>query len=201
VDRLRDYCHSPEAPKEQIKEKWLNDRSQNGITNGFVTADTVAHGNFPHHILLEGNVFYNGCIDVSHRTNGPHFFFRNKALGQPKNYSWWQVGLGIVVMGTNDGQVIVGNYLANDSAIALQPYRGSRAPENCLVGGNLVKGQVEWGVLPAEGGLPDSLYRKGKPSYWPEDLAWPPFGPDVEKVEERKRPAQLRYEKRLAAKP
>lgn len=196
VDRLRDFMHSDKAPKEKVREKWLTNKSLNKIGRTFVTADTVAHGNFPHHILLEGNVFYNGCIDVSHKTNGPHFLFRNKALGQPKNFGYWQEGCGIVIMGENDGQVVVGNYLANDSKIHIQKHRAPRTAKDLLIGGNVISGKVEWGPFPPETKFPPSLYLKKKPSFWPADLAWPPYGPDVKDPLKNKLPAQVRYESR-----
>jgi len=200
IDRLRDLGNSPNASKEKFRnQKWLRTKAMNGVTTGFVTADTVAHGNFPHHILLEGNVFYNACVDVSHNINGPHFLFRNKALGQPKYYGWWQESCGITIMGENDDQVVVGNVLANDSKILLHKHRAPRLPENTLIAGNVVKGETDWGPMPADTKLPRSLYLKEKPSFWPEDLAWPPFGPDVPESGQNKLPAQLRYEARTAS--
>lgn len=194
VDRVRDLAHSPDAPKECRDEKWINSKQRNGITNAFITADVVAHGNFPHTILFEGNVFYDACVDRSHVTNGPHFFFRNCALGQPPKYGWWQEGAGIVIMGTNDRQFVVGNVLRNDSVVLLQKHQDPRTSEHSLVAGNVVKGKADWGPLPPGTKLPPSLYRKDRPAYWPNDLAWPPFGPDVPGAASARIPAQLRYE-------
>jgi hypothetical protein len=195
VDRLRDLSRSPDAPPKFRDQNWLANRQLNGITSGFVTAEVVAHGNYPHNVLLEGNVFYIACVDRSHTTNGPHFIFRNGALGQPKLYGWWQEGCGIVVMGENDNQVIVGNYLFNDSVVLLQKHQDTRTSENTLIAGNVVKGQVDWGPLPADTKLPRSLYLKDRPAFWPQDLAWPAFGPDVADPASARIPAQLRYER------
>jgi hypothetical protein len=195
VDRVRDLAHSPNAPPQCRDEKWINSRKLNGITDAFITSEVAAHGNFPHQVLLEGNVFYIACVDRSHHTNGPHFFFRNCALGQPRKYGWWQEGAGIVVMGVNDDQVIVGNFLRNDSVILLQKHEDPRTSQNTLIAGNVVKGQVDWGPLPAETKLPPSLYLKERPAFWPKDLAWPPFGPDAAGAASAKIPAQLRYER------
>lgn len=191
VDRVRDLAHSPNAPAECRDEKWINSKERNGISSAFITADLVAHGNFPHNILVEGNVFYNGCVDISHVGNGPHFFFRNCALGQPPRYAWWQEGAGIVIMGANDNQVVVGNLLRNGSTILLQKHTDPRASENSLIAGNVVKGAVDWGPLPAGTKLPPSLYLKARPAWWPAGLPWPAFGPDARNG---KIPAQLRYE-------
>jgi len=155
--------------------------------------------------MRTGNVFYNACVDVSHNINGPHFLingphflFRNKALGQPKYYGWWQESCGITIMGENDGQIVVGNVLANDSKIFLHKHSAPRLPEDTLIVGNVVKGETDWGPMPADTKLPRSLYLTEKPSFWPEDLAWPPFGPDVPESGQSKLPAQLRYEARTA---
>jgi hypothetical protein len=195
VDRVRDRCHGPNAPAECRDQKWINNRQLNGITSAFITSDICAHGNYPHNVLLEGNVFYNGCVDRSHTTNGPHVFFRNGALGQPRLYGWWQEGAGIVVMGENDNQVVVGNCLYNDSGILLQKHQDARTSQNTLIAGNIVKGQVEWGPLPADTKLPPSLYLKERPAFWPKDLPWPAFGPDVADLASARIPAQLRYER------
>lgn len=193
VDRVRDLALSPNAPPECRDEKWINSKQLNGITNAFITSEVAAHGNFAHHILFEGNVFYIACVDRSHETNGPQFFFRNCALGQPPKYGWWQEGAGIVIMGINDNQVVVGNYLRNGSVVLVQKFEDTRTSLNSLIAGNVVKGKVDWGALPADTKLPDSLYLKSRPAYWPKDLAWPPFGPDVPGSATAKIPAQLRY--------
>jgi hypothetical protein len=195
VDRVRDLAHAPNAPAECRDEKWINSKQRNGITSAFITADVVAHGNFPHTILFEGNVFYNACVDRSHKTNGPHFFFRNCALGQPPKYGWWQEGAGIVIMGPNDRQFVVGNTLRNDSVVLLQKHEDPRTSEGSLIAGNVIKGKPDWGPLPADTRLPASLFRKERPAYWPKDLVWPPFGPDVQGAATAKIPAQLRYER------
>ena len=50
------------------------------------------------------------------------------------------------------------------------------------------------GPLPPETKLPPSLYLKDMPTFWPKDLAWPPFGPEVAGSASARIPAQLRYE-------
>ncbi len=40
--------------------------------------------------------------------------------------------------------------------------------------------------------LPDSLYLPGKPAWWLDGLAWPPFGPDGSTAD-NKIPAQVRF--------
>ena len=67
---------------------------------------------------------------------------------------------------------------------------------DCFFDEAKVKGEVDWGPLPADTRLPPSLYLKNRPSFWPEDLVWPPFGPDVSEWVKKKLPAQLRYEAR-----
>jgi hypothetical protein len=201
VDRMRDLALSPHAPPQCRDQQWINSKKLNGITDAVVTAEVVAHGNFPHHVLFEGNVFYIACVDRSHTTNGVNVFFRNCALGQPPKYGWWQEGAGIVIMGTNDDQVVVGNYLRNDAVVLLQKHEDPRTSLNSLIAGNVVKGQVDWGPLPADTKLPASLYLKDRPPYWPPELAWPPFGPDAAGSATDRIPAQIRYEREVQARP
>ena len=191
VDRVRDLAHRPDAPAECRDQAWLNSRARNGLSDAYVTADVVAHGNQPHQILLEGNVFYVGCVDHSHSPNGPHVFFRNRALGQPKRYGWWQEGCGLVIEGDNDRQVMVGNELANDSTVLLMKHTYARTSLGSLIAGNLLSGRVDWGELPADTVLPPSLYLKTRPAFWPAELAWPAFGPGA--TANGSIPAQLRY--------
>ncbi|MCW8133387.1 MAG: hypothetical protein KIS92_23795 [Planctomycetota bacterium] len=200
VDRVRDRCMQPDVSGDVGTEKWINSRAANGISEAMLTADVVAHGNMPHTNLLEGNVFYNGCVDISHKLNGPQYFFRNRPLGQPKKYGYWQEGAGIVVMGANDGQVIVGNYLANESTILLQKHDAPRSAEHCFIAANVVKGATDWGALPPNTALPKSLFLKDRPAWWPKDLAWPAYGPDVPASATNKIPAQVRWEQQYKKK-
>ncbi len=199
VDRVRDLAHSPNAPAEAKNEKWVNSKALNGITDAYITADIVAHGNEAHHVLWEGNVFYVGAVDHSHYTNGPIFYFRNCALGQPRNYGYWQEGDGFVVEGENDNQVIVGNQLLNGSKIELQKHTYERTSQGSLIAGNVFGDRTDWGVLPGSTRLPASLYLKARPAFWPAALAWPPYGPDVAGSAANRIPAQVRYERHGAA--
>ena len=196
VDRVRDLART----NNEATEKWVNNKNLNGIANMVISSDVVAHGNMPHSILLEGNVFYNGVVDRSHTTNGTHLFFRNCALGQPKKYGGWQEGAGLVIMGSNDDQVLVGNVLRNDASILIQKHDDKRTTERSLIGGNVIKGQTDWGALAAESKLPASLFLKEKPGYWTSELAWPAFGPDVQNAATTKIPAQVRYEEEYLSK-
>ena len=109
----------------------------------------------------------------------PALLLPELALGQPAKYGWWQEGAGIVIMGTNDNQVVVGNYLRNDAVVLLQKHEDPRTSLNSLIAGNVVQGKVDWGALPPGTKLPASLYLKDRPTYWPKELAWPAFGPDA----------------------
>ncbi len=195
VDRLADYCH--ETGDERCRDlDWIRDEEVNGIARGWHgLSDVVFHGNFPHHYLVEGNVFYNAVVDYHHFENGPgNTLFRNRILGNPDNLTWWMNGYGIWIDGPHDGQNLVGNLLLNDSVITFRLHNGPREAEDVFVAANTLSGEVEWGDLPAGTELPPSLYRGCRPSFWTDDLAWPPFGPDVPGSESNRIPAQVRYE-------
>ncbi len=82
--------------------------------------------------------------------------------------------------------------------ILLQKHTDSRTSENSLIGGNVIKGQVDWGGLAPTDKLPPSLYLAARPTFWSENLPWPAFGPDVAGSASAKIPAQLRYEQEIA---
>lgn len=201
VDSVRDYCH------ENGEAECTNDPSCNcedtGWINGqnaYITGDLAVHGNFPHHNLYEGNVFYIGTVDNSHQQNGPHMFFRNKALGQPAHYDGWLEGYGFAVDGISDDQSIVGNEVAADSLLLMidRTSQYGRLAEGILTAANVVRGVVDWDAFPADTPLPSSLYLQVAPDYWPGDLTWPPYGPDVTGSATNEIPAQIRWENDLS---
>jgi hypothetical protein len=200
IDRVRDRCMQPGISGDVGTEKWINDKKLNGISSSFITSDVTAHGNFPHQILFEGNIFYDGCVDHSHLRNGPHYFFRNRPLGQPKKYGGWQEGVGIVVMDDSDRQFIVGNVLLNDATILLQKHETERTSLDTFIAANVVQGKVDWGALGPNAALPKSLYAKAKPAFWPNELAWPAFGPDVNASATNRIPALVRWEEQYKKK-
>lgn len=202
VDRLADYCHATGDPNCRDLD-WIRDPEVNGIARGWHgLADVVFHGNFPHHYLIEGNVFYNAVFDYHHFEQGPgNTIFRNRILGNPDNLTWWMNGYGIWLDGPHDGQNLVGNLLLHDSIITYQLHNATEEPEDMFVAANTLSGTLQWGDLPAGSELPPSLYRSCPPPFWTDDLPWPPFGPDVPGSETNRIPAQVRYETLVAGGP
>lgn len=200
VDRLADYCH--EMADERCRDlDWIRDEEANGIARGWHgLQDVVFHGNYPHHYLVEGNVFYNAVFDYHHFANGPGTtIFRNRILGSPQTLTWWMNGYGIWLDGPQDGENLVGNVLLHDAIITLELHNGPEPAEDVFVAANSLSGAVEWGDLDEGTPLPPSLYRGCRPAFWPEDLPFPPFGPDVAGAETNVIPAQRRYEELVAA--
>jgi hypothetical protein len=202
VDRLADYCHETSDPNCRELD-WIRDEEVNGIARGWHgLADVVFHGNYPHHYLIEGNVFYNAVFDYHHFENGPGTtIFRNRILGNPWVLTWWMNGYGIWLDGPHDGQNLVGNVLLHDSIITFELHNGPSPPEDMFVAANTLSGAVDWGDLEEGAALPPSLYRSCPPSFWPADLPWPPFGPDVPDSATNIIPAQIRYEEIEATEP
>ena len=195
VDRLADYCHETADPNCRDLD-WIRDETLNGIARGWHgLADVVFHGNFPHHYLIEGNVFYNAILDYHHYENGPGItIFRNRILGSPHNLTWWMNGYGIWIDGPHHGQNLVGNVMLNDSIITFDLHNGPSPAEDVFVAANELSGAIEWGDLAEGTELPPSLYTGCPPSFWPDELEWPPFGPDVTGAAANPIPAGLRYE-------
>jgi len=103
-------------------------------------------------------------------------------------------GYGTWLDGPHDGENIVGNVFLHDAILTFELHSGPRPAEDTFVAGNRLSGTVDWGDLDADTPLPPSLYRSCPPDFWPEDLPWPPFGPDVVGSETARIPAQIRYE-------
>jgi hypothetical protein len=164
--------------------------------NAYITGDVAVHGNFAHFNLYEGNLFYIGSVDDSHGQNGPHMFFRNKALGQPAHYDGWLEGYGFAVDGISDNQSFVGNDVLADSLVYVidRTDEYGRLAEGTFTAANVLHGTVDWDGFPPETPLPASLYLESRPDFWPSDLAWPPYGPDVTGSATNRIPAQVRWE-------
>jgi len=202
VDRLADYCH--ETADENCRDlDWIRDEELNGIARGWHgLADVVFHGNFPHHHLIEGNVFYNAILDYHHFEQGPgNTVYRNRILGSPHELTWWMNGYGYWIDGPHHGQNLVGNVFLNDSFYTMDLHNGPSPPEDVFIAANELSGAVEWGDLDAGDTLSPSLYRGCAPGFWPDDLDWPPFGPDVPGSHANPIPAQLRYEEIASTEP
>lgn len=187
VDTVRDTCFVQNPSYCDDYNGWMK------ANNVWREADVSIHGHFPHHTLFEGNVFYYAEVDYVHGQNGPgNIFFRNKFRGQPDPYGGWREGEAFYVVGPSHGQVVVGNVFLNGAKLTVDNSRGQI--ENIFVEGNTFDGVVEWTDVSTDDRLPASLYTTQKPDFWPDNLPWPAFGPDIPASNVNKIPAQLRYE-------
>jgi uncharacterized protein (TIGR03382 family) len=118
-------------------------------------------------------------------------FFRNKVRGQPDPYGYWREGVGILLGSSTDRQNVVANMLINGSDLVIDHEDGQ--VEDLFIEGNVVDGSAEWDTLEMSSALPDSLYRDAPPRFWPSDMVWPPFGPDIEYAATNQVPAERRY--------
>ncbi len=199
VDRLADYCHETDDPNCRELD-WIRDPEVNGIARGWHgLADVVFHGNYPHHYLIEGNVFYNAIFDYHHFENGPGTtIYRNRILGSPDDLTWWMNSYGTWIDGPHDSQNLVGNLYLNDSFITLDLHNGPTEAQDVFMAANRLSGAVDWGELPDDTTLSPSLYRSCPPPFWRDDLPWPPYGPEVDDAATNRIPAQIRYEQLVA---
>jgi hypothetical protein len=128
-------------------------------------------------------------------------FFRNRALGQPDHYDGWLEGYGFAVDGISDDQSIVANQVDATSLLLIidRTDEYGRLAEGILTAANVVGGSVDWDGFAPETPLPPSLYRGARPEFWPPELPWPPFGPDVAGSATNRIPAQIRWEEELSS--
>ncbi len=196
VDTVRDHVLTHDV-SEAKNGDWIFSPSVNKLgVEGTLEADFTMHGNYPYCNLVEGNVGYMFISDRSHFWNGPkNMTFRNEIKGQPRPYNYWQEGVGYWIDGESDSQNCIGNVFVNNCTISLKPHQGPRGPLDTFIAANVFGGKVDWGALTVGAKLPPSLYLTKRPDFWPDDLPWPAFGPDVPNSATNKIPAQLRYER------
>lgn len=199
VDTVRDYVLTHNVPEARSGD-WIFNPPVNKLgVSGTLESDFTMHGNYPYCNLVEGNVGYMFISDRSHFWNGPkNMTFRNQIRGQPRPYNYWQEGVGYWIDGESDSQNCIGNVFLNNCTVSLRPHQGPRAPLDSFIAANVLGGKVAWGAMKEGATLPPSLYLTRKPDFWPGDLAWPPFGPDVPGSATNKIPAQVRWEKMSA---
>ncbi|MEM4268382.1 MAG: hypothetical protein QXK37_06160 [Candidatus Woesearchaeota archaeon] len=211
IDELKDICNN-EKPLDCNDRNWILDKDLNGLFDSRETVGFVFHGHYPHNNLVEGNVEYAICVDHIWKDNGPHnTFFRNKLLGQPDFHpAYWLGGTGFHIDGPSDSQNIIGNVFMNNAFIEIGTwsYDPPRAALDTFIAKNIVSGVrnfsningeftrtalYHWDNMTEDETIPYSLYLSSKPDFWPPDLEWPPFGPDVANSATNKIPAELRY--------
>ena len=161
------------------------------------------HCSFPHMELIEGNYAPHMGATTTHGNAGYLTFFRNYASGQfaepaVVGSSATQTGnIGAIqFQGRDVGMNVVGNVLGTAGwTTAYETYSSSVAAVYQLSGserggvpvtsmfrhGNYdyANEAVQWSPDVATRALPPSLYRNGRPGWWPSQTPWPFAGPDL----------------------
>lgn len=146
--------------------------------------DLSLHGHFSNHNLYESNiVWWVGFADFWGQVGPENTLFRSQVNGKTDN------GQGVIVYDNSDRQNIIANDFLRSSSLD----RDSDVDET-LEEGNVIDGTPIWNTLSSSATVPASLYLDAAPSFWPQDLPWPAFGPDVSGSALNQIPAQLRYE-------
>ncbi|MCB0735131.1 MAG: T9SS type A sorting domain-containing protein [Bacteroidetes bacterium] len=133
--------------------------------------DVVMHGNYPYFNLVEGNIFNNLRIDVSHGLNGKHnVFLRNRMT----NY-------GIIMSSSpaSDSQTFVANEITGSGSVSVWPFSYSRGQYTLVGTGHFEYGNNQRGTLIPSGtsGNPvNSLYLTTEPGFWENSGTWPTLG-------------------------
>ncbi|MGC1481994.1 MAG: hypothetical protein WA771_15955, partial [Chthoniobacterales bacterium] len=121
-------------------------------------SNILLHGNYAHNNLIEGNVADAGInFDSVHGANGPYnFVYRNVSIHASK---------GIGAFKGETPNVIIGN-VSDNYDVRDGDYQAA----------NRIAGTVDWGSLPSNPELPDSLLCERFPILL-EGNWWPLFGP------------------------
>jgi hypothetical protein len=135
----------------------INPFWKEGILPANSAGELVLHGNYPFANLFEGNEVGNIVVDNSHGFNGPgNVFYRNKA-------SLWGVFMN---NGAGNATHFVGNEiigtLNNLTGIGNVNYLNFTISTDTSVYKNVI--------------VPQSLYLKTKPEWWPSKKSYPALG-------------------------
>ena len=146
--------------------------------------DLSMHGHYSNHNLYEGNVvWWVGFADFWGQLGPQNTLFRNQIWGKKESDE------GTVIYDNSDKQNLIGNDYLRNSDITKDADVDDTYEE-----GNLLNGSRQWNTLSSSSTIPPSLYLEAVPDFWDNNLAWPPFGPDVSGAEFNKIPAQIRYD-------
>ncbi len=153
--------------------------------------DLSLHGHFSNHNLYEGNiVWWVGFADFWGQVGPENTLFRGQINGKKENDQ------GVIVYDNSDSQNIISNHFLRNSTL-----EKDADVDDLFEEGNMIQGTTVWNTLSGSSTIPPSLYLESPPEFWPSDLAWPAFGPDVAGSETNKIPAQLRYEEIIGIGP
>ncbi len=146
--------------------------------------DLSLHGHYSNHNLYEGNKFWwGGFADFWGQVGPKNTLYRNQVQGKAEGDQ------GVIVYDNSDSQNIIANDFLRNSTL-----EKDADVDDLYEEGNVIEGAPVWNTLSGSADLPPSLYLENAPDFWPADLPWPAYGPDVSGSDLNKIPAQLRYE-------
>ncbi len=146
--------------------------------------DLSLHGHFSNHNLYEGNkVWWVGFADFWGQVGPENTLFRGQIHGKEESDE------GVIIYDNSDSQNIIANDFLRNSTL-----ENDADVDDLYTEGNVIQGTPVWNTLSSSAIVPPSLYLESAPDYWPTDLAWPAYGPDVSESSTNKIPAELRYE-------
>jgi hypothetical protein len=145
-------------------------------------ADLSNHGMYPHNNLFEGNVGYNIVFSDYWGPTGPKSTgFRNSFYGVDS------ARCGIKIHDFSQTQNAIANIIPAIGTLAIDTSCHDEYLE-----GNVIHGTAHWNSLSALSVLPPSLYLDTTPDFWPVNLPFPPFGPDISNSSNNTIPAMQR---------
>lgn len=146
--------------------------------------DLSLHGHYSNNNLYEGNVvWWVGFADFWGQLGPKNTLYRNQVQGKKEG------GEGVVIYDNSDWQNVLGNDLLRGSTL-----EQDADVDELYAEGNVIGGVAQWNTLSGSATLPSSLYLESPPSFWPSDMAWPPYGPDVSGSTLNRIPAMDRYD-------
>ena len=133
---------------------------------GYVQTDLSFHGHFPHHNLVEGNIFQKVGLSDWWGPAGPGNTLLRNCVERK----------GIQLLDSSHGQRLIGNVLpVGDPKNVIDIHV---SVQDSYLNGNHVSGEVQWDPDTPDQIIAGSFYRTTKPAFF-EHLPWPGIGGDL----------------------
>lgn len=193
------------------------------VSPGWVYNDLICHGAHPYMNLYEGNSLHKWSQDYVHGSSSHNTGFRNQitAGGEPTEYPYDRGFWAVSIESCNYFMNVVGNvlgwpgvttryeFVSPGQCVYKIGYGGegdtvledTKCAASAIRHGNydFANKAVVWDPSIPDHVLPQSLYLKGKPSFFGE-LPWPWVGPDLEPMV-KTLPAHVRFDAWRKANP
>ena len=193
--------------------------NENGLTTDYLMGDLTTHGGYPFMNLWEGNVGGTLKTDIVLGSSTANTFYRNNVEVKGLNTTYVAM-FAVDDQASNQNENFVGNLFGSSGKMTQTsrlgcnqdtcsgnatwntaytnqtiPLPDARVNATILMHGNydFRLNATVWDPNVPQHTLPNSLVYNSTPSWWPTNLAWPPFDGTNRSSANNLIPAQIRY--------